>query len=298
MLASLLAAANPMTHVVDHTWWKIGPGGPTEGVTVLSNHIIMMIIAAVLLVIFIPRFAQIPEKGDEVQRLTPRGGRNFVETICDFLREFVARPYLGEYTDRFIVYIWSCFFFIATCNLVGLLPLEPITKPMAKLFGFEHGIYGTPTGNIFVTAALATCTFLMTVLNGLRLHGMDYIKHFFMGPFPINIFIAFLEVFGLLAKCAALAIRLFANMVAGHMLLAILISFIAMAGAASVYLGGLVTVFVVLGSVAIMLLEIFVAFLQAFIFTFLSAVFIGMAVNIHADHEHAEGEETDMPVEA
>ncbi len=298
MTHSLLATASPLTHVVDHAWWKVGVGEPGEKITLLSNHIIMMVVAAILLFIFMPRLARIPAKGDDVQRLTPRGGRNFVETICDFLRNYVAKPYMGEYTDTFINYIWTCFFFIATCNLLGLLPLEPITKPIVKMFGGEHGIYGTATGNIFVTAALATCTFIMTVSNGLRLHGINYIKHFFMGPFPINVLIAFLEVFGLLSKCAALAIRLFANEVAGHMLLAILFSFIAMAGAAGAFMGGMVGIFVVLGSVAITLLELFVAFLQAFIFTFLSAVFIGMAVNIHGDEEHAESEGNELATES
>ena len=72
----------------------------------------------------------------------------------------------------------------------------------------------------------------MIVYNGLKLHGLGYVRHFFMGPFPINILIAFLEMIGVVVKCFALAIRLFANMVAGHILLAILVGFIGMAGAA------------------------------------------------------------------
>ena len=213
-----------------------------------------------------------------VARLTPTGFRNFIELICQFLRDFAARPYLGHHTDRFIPYIWTVFFFILTCNLIGLLPLEPLTKAF-----FGKSIYGTATGNIFVTGTLAACTLLMIVVNGLRLHGMSYVKHFFMGPFPINILIALLEVIGLVAKTFALTVRLFANMCAGHILLAILVSFIAMAGASGAVLGFSVAIPVVIGSVAIYMLEIFVAFLQAFIFTFLSCVFIGQAVNIHHD---------------
>lgn len=280
MSMNMLAAANPLTHVVDYPWLKV------NGLTIISNHIIMMIVAAILLAILLPRALRMPERGDEVQSLTPRGGRNLVELICEFLRNFVAKPNLGPYTDRFVVYIWTVFFFILTCNLLGLLPLEPITKPIMKMFGQHHGIYGTATGNIFVTGALATCTLVMIVFNGLRLHGINYVKHFFMGPFPINLLIAFLEMIGVLVKCVALAIRLFANMLAGHVLLVVLLSFIAMAGAAGAVLGAVVTVPVILGSVAITMLEIFVAFLQAFIFTFLSAVFIGLAVNIHHEHEH------------
>jgi len=286
MMMSLLASgSNPLTHVVDYAWKRVGHDGPLHTFTLISNHIIMMMVAAVLLILLLPRLVRVPQSGDEVSRMTPRGGRNAIETICEMLREFVAKPNLGPYTDRFIPYLWTAFFFILTCNLLGLLPLEPITKPF-----FGHGVYGTATGNIYTTGTLAACTLVMVIANGLRIHGMAYVKHFFMGPFPINCLIAVLEVFGLLVKCVALAIRLFANMLAGHILLGVLLSFIAMAGAASAALALFVVApFVVLGSVAITFLEIFVAFLQAFIFTFLTAVFIGLAVNIH--HEHGEGQE-------
>lgn len=289
MHVKCLAAANPLTHVIDHAWYILPGRGGLPDLTIMSNHVFMMLVAAGLLMLLLPRLARIPEHGEEVDRLTPRGGRNAVETICTFLRDFVARPNMGEYTDRFIPYIWTAFFFILTVNLLGLLPLEPVTRPIAQAIGLHHPIYGTPTGNIWVTATLATCTFLMIVVNGLRLHGMTYVKHFFIGPFPISVVIAVLEVIGLFAKTFALAIRLFANMMAGHILLAVLVSFIASAGAASMVLGFVVAIPVVLGSVAITLLELFVAFLQAFIFTFLSCVFIGQAVNLH--HEEHEGHE-------
>ncbi len=99
-----------------------------------------------------------------------------------------------------------------------------------------------------------------------------------------------LEIFGLLAKCFALAVRLFANMMAGHVLLAVLVGFILSAGAAMGAVGGLgIAIPVIAGAVAISLLEVFVAFLQAFIFTFLTALFLGMSVVFHHDHddEHA-----------
>ena len=153
------------------------------------------------------------------------------------------------------------------------------------------GIFGTPTGNIYVTGTLAATTLIMIVFNGLHINGFGYVKHFFMGPFPINLLIALLEVIGLFAKSFALAVRLFANMVAGHTLLAVLLMFIAMAFSAGAVTGSLVAIPVVLGSVAINALELFVAFLQAFIFTFLSCVFIGQAVNIpHENGHHAHGE--------
>ncbi len=283
MIANILAAGgNPLEHVVDHDIWNMGP------VTILSNHILMIIAAGLLVILFIPRMVRVPAEGDEVQRLTPRGARNGIEVICQMLREFVARPALGPHTDRFIPYIWSVFFFILAMNILGLLPLEPLTKPVASMFGLHHGFYGAATGNIWVTGTLATCTFLMIVVNGLRLHGLSYVKHFFMGPFPLSLLIAVLEVIGLCAKGFALAIRLFANMMAGHILLAVLLGFIFTAGAASAMMGISVALPVVLGSVAINMLELFVAFLQAFIFTFLSCVFIGEAVNMHHDDAHHE----------
>jgi len=281
----LASGANPLTHVVDHPWIEMGRDGPLSRFTILSNHVIMMAIAAGLLMLFIPRLVRRGVEGEELGRLVPRGGRNLIEVICAFLREVVAKPNLGPYTDRFIPYIWTVFFFILTCNLLGLVPLGPITKLI-----FGHPVYGTATGNIFVTGTLAICTLLMIVVNGLRLHGRAYVRHFFMGPFPINIVIAVLEVIGLFAKTFALAVRLFANMCAGHILLAVLLGFVAMAGAAGAVLGSVVAFFVVLGGAAVSLLELFVAFLQAFIFTFLSCVFIGQAVNIHQEQGGQHGE--------
>src|SRR5687767_1156440 len=139
MMMTILASANPLDHVVDHQWIKVG------AYTLLSNHIIMMFVAAVVLILLIPRIVRVQANQDDVARLTPRGGRNAIEAICVFLRETVARPNLGTYTDAFIIYLWTLFFFVLTCNLLGLLPLEPITK---RLFGLSHGVAGTATGNI------------------------------------------------------------------------------------------------------------------------------------------------------
>ena len=285
MIPTLLAAGDPLDHVVDHVYpaYNYELGGMT--LNMLSNHIIMMMVAGVLLVLFMPIWVRPKNTGDEVTDLTPTGARNGLEVICQMLREFVARPNFGEHTDRFIPYIWSVFFFILTVNLLGLLPLDAVTK---KIFGTP--IYGTATGNVWVTAALACCTLFMLVVNGLRINGMVFVKHFFMGPFPISVMIAGLEVIGLFAKTFALAIRLFANMMAGHILLAVLLGFIAAAGPITTALGAGVTFAVVLGSVAINMLELFVAFLQAFIFTFLTCVFVGQAVNLHHDDHHEEHE--------
>jgi len=286
----LLAAMNPLTHVVQHRLVYVPTGGRlpfTDYFTFLSNHTIMQLLAAALLVLWLPRFLRQRAGRDELGRLIPVRFGNAIEGLCDALRTHVARPALGPYTDRFMPYLWSAFFFILTCNILGLIPLADWTK-----FIPGHALGGTSTGNIMVTAALAISTLGTIVVNGLRIHGVAYLKHFLMGPPGLNVFIALLEVVGLVAKTFALAMRLFANMVAGHILLAVLLGFIAMAWSALGSAGGLlIAVPVIAGSVAINFLELFVAFLQAFIFTFLSAIFIGQAVNIHTEHEHAEEHE-------
>jgi len=276
MIGYTLAAADPLTHVVQHPIWEPG------GFTLMSNHIIMQIIAALVLVLLFPRFVRMRAGDDEVGRLVPRGCGNAIEGLCVLLRTHVARPALGKYTDRFIPYIWSAFFFVLTCNVLGMIPLADWTP----FIGGGHVIGGTSTGNVWVTGTLAVCTMFMIVYNGLAIHGTAYVKHFFMGPPGINIFIAFLEVVGLVAKTFALAVRLFANMVAGHVMLAVVIGFVSTTAATYGTIAAVgVSIPVILGAVALNFLELFVAFLQAFIFTFLSAMFIGQAVNIHHEHE-------------
>jgi F-type H+-transporting ATPase subunit a len=250
----------------------------------------MQIVAALILLLFIPRFVRYAKTSRD-GTVVPRGWGNAIEAICEVLRKHVAQPALGPYTDRFVPYVWSVFFFVLTCNILGLIPLADWTKPLVAESGLTHGhgIGGTSTGNVWVTATLAACTFIMMIGNGLRFHGIRYVGHFFMGPFPISILIALLEMIGILAKCFALTMRLFANMVAGHVLLAVLLSFIGAAAAALGTVGGLlISIPVVLGSIAINMLELFVAFLQAFIFTFLTTMFVGQSVNIHHGHDHGD----------
>ncbi len=298
---NILASSSPLDHVVQHPFvqWDVNlPLLGPQKITVLSDQIIMQIIAGLLTLVVCIYASRRYRVADGVgMKLIPQGAGNFVEVICEYLRKNVAMPSLGSYTDIFMPYLWTAFFFIWFTNMLGLIPTEPFTRYF--FFGDSHlthghGIGGTATGNVWVTATLAVCTFFMVVVNGLRLQGMNFVKHFFQGPFPISVLIAFLEVIGLVAKTFALTMRLFANMVAGHVLLAVLLSFIALSAAALGNAGGFtIAIVVVIGSVAINCLELFVALLQAFIFTFLTAMFIGQAVNIHHDHDHdhADGHE-------
>ena len=273
MLIALLAE-NPLEHIVRH------PMIQRNGFTLLDSHIVMLMLAALLLVLLVPVWVRRRVGTDPVGALVPTGAGNAVEAICEYLRKEVAQPALGEHTDRFIKFIWTVFFFILTVNLLGLLPIGGI-----KLLGAHLG--GTATANPWITGTMALITLGMVVINGLRLGGKQFLAHFNPGPIWLSWLLIPIEVIGLLARIFALIVRLCANMIAGHVLLAVLLSFI-FSAAANGIAGGLgVAVPVVLGSVAITLLEIFVALLQAFIFTFLTTLFIGQAVVFH--HEPHEG---------
>ncbi len=276
-----------LSHVAQHILPGAQVGEGLLSFPLVSNHIIMQVVAAALIVWLIPRAVRMRAGSDEIGRLVPRGIGNAVETLCDAIRVHVAEPNLGSYTARFLPYIWTTFFYILTCNILGMLPLTALADLIFGRF-HQHQVGGTSTGNIYVTAALAILTLVLMVYNGLRFHGMAYVKHFFMGPVYMAWFIAILEIAGLLFKTMALSVRLFANMIAGHIVLAALLGFVGAVGKVSGAGGLAVAVVVILASVAINFLELLVAFLQAFIFTLLTAVFIGMSVNIHHDHEEHE----------
>ncbi len=276
---------SPLEHVVQHPLIErpahLGPLTPNGTITVFSDQIAMIALAGLLLVVLIPMVVKRRRGRSGVDAMVPAGAANGLEAICEYLRKEVAEPALHEHTDRFIKYIWSVFFFVLTVNILGLLPIPVVSN----LFGTHLG--GTATGNIWMTATLAIVTMVMMVINGLRLGGKAYLAHFCPGPIWMAPLLVPVEIIGLIAKVFALAVRLFANMIAGHILLAVLLSFIMAAGAKSTGLGLGVGALVVTGSVAINFLELFVAFLQAFIFTFLTTLFIGMSVVLHHDDHHA-----------
>lgn len=285
------SGGDPLSHVIQHPLKKLhfdglseflAPGGE---ITILSDQIVMMIAAGLLLALFVPVLIKRRRDTTKVGRLVPMGFGNLMEAICDYLREQVARPALGPHTDRFIKYLWTVFFFILTMNLLGMLPVSAV---MVTVFGVHIG--GTPTTNIWVTATLAICTLLMMVVNGLRIGGKDYLAHFNPGPGWLAPMMVPLEIVGTLAKIFALAMRLFAAMVSGHILLAVMIGLILSAGQALGTAGGIgMGMIIAIGAVGISLVEVFVAFLQAFVFTYLTSLFLGMSVNFHHDDAHGEG---------
>ena len=204
--------------------------------------------------------------------LVPRGMRNFFEAICVYIREEMARPVLGENTDRYIFYLWNTFFFILFCNLLGMVPTDGILYLLSA--GRLRGWGGTATANIWVTGTLAGIAFLMIHVSGMRQQGVgNYLRHFIPPvPWPLVPIMYVLELIGAAVKPFALAIRLFANMLAGHTVLGALLGLIFLSRN---YLVGGVTI---LGCVGISLLELLVAFIQAYIFTYLTTMFIGAAI--------------------
>ena len=266
-LPLILAAGDPLDHVVQHPVFAL-PVGP-EGF-LITNHMLMMIVAAGLMLLIFPRLAT--QKG-----MVPTGFRNLLEMICVYLRDEMAKPLLGHNTDKFIPYIWNLFFFILFLNLLGMIPLDGIIYFLS--FGNLHGHYGgTATGNIWVTGGLAGLSFIMIHVNGIRQQRVwPYIKNFIpQVPWILIIPMYILETVSAVIKPCALAIRLFANMVAGHTILAAFIGL----GIAS---GNIITggVSIIAGTL-FSLLELLVAFIQAYIFTFLTVMFVGAAM--HPEH--------------
>lgn len=256
----LLGMKNPLEHLVAAPI-HIGP----YHVDWLTNHVLMIVVAAVLMCVMLISVAR-------QRSMVPKGLRNMLEMVCSFIRNDMAKPLLKEHTDDFIYYLWTIFFFILLCNLLGMVPTESILYLLS--FGHFHRIGGTATGNIWVTGALAVTAFFVIHISGLWRMGLKgYIVNFIPHvPKAMIVPMYILEFMGAMIKPCALAIRLFANMIAGH---AVIGSFIGLFFLSQSFLiGGGVLFFCALFSV----LELFVAFLQAYIFTFLTTNFIAMAI--------------------
>jgi F-type H+-transporting ATPase subunit a len=223
----------------------------------ITKHVLFMWIAALLLILVFRRMASAYKKSP-----VPGGFGNFLEVMVIFVRDDIVKPAIGSGYERFLPYLLTIFFFILTCNFLGLLP---------------EG--ATATSNISVTATLAVISFFFIQAGGIIKNGFfGYFKGLMPHGIPLWLIpIMFVvEILGLFTKPFALAVRLFANMTAGHIVILALLGLIFI----------LKTIYVAPVSVAfalfIYLLEILVALIQAYIFTMLSALFIGMAV--HQEH--------------
>jgi F0F1-type ATP synthase membrane subunit a len=367
MITHILLAADPLEEVLRH------PLGINIGPFHLTNQMLMALIAAVLMLITFPYlFSKARTQGDP-----PHGAQNFFESILEFLRVEVFRPALKEHTDRFVPFLWTLFFFILFCNLLGQIPIAEIITLITHKPTY---IGGTATGSLTTTGALAVCAFIFIHLNGvtqvarslmdgtyghhehheehssngapghdaahdlehmrgealsadipndfkavgdptkhyaddqhsthhaaqatahLQGKGMNpaaaillalplYLWNFAPHPFkpapggspigwivdvPMWLALLGLELIGAVIKPFALAIRLFANMIAGHIVLAALVFLIPVTASIAAQIG--VGAPVTLLSLLIRALELFVAFLQTYIFVFLTTLFIASAV--------------------
>ncbi len=222
----------------------------------ITNHVVMIWLASIfLLLLFGLSFRK--------RKMVPGGFAAILEMLVLFIRDDVAIANMGEKHGRqFTPLLCTFFFFILTCNMMGLIPL-----------------FTTPTGNINVTASLAIITFITGQFFGIKENGLfTHIKSLVPSGIPIFLLplMFVIEVIGLLAKHFALIVRLFANMIAGHIVL------FAFLGLIIIFKSYWITPLSIGFGVFINLLEILVSFIQAYVFTLLSALFIGMAV--HPDH--------------
>ena len=237
-------------HLLDHKIAKLFTIGHTT--FYLTTHNLMMAIASVLLLalLLIAR---------RQSGAVSTGWANLFEIFIVYIRDEIVRPNLGDAGDKYLPYFLTLFFFILICNLLGIVP-----------FG------ATATGNIAVTAAMALTTFLMISIAGIWELGFShyvqtYIPHGL--PFWLVPLMFVIEILGLFTKSFALCIRLFANMIAGHIVI------LAFMGLIFIFHSVYIAPISVAAAVGLGLLELFVAFLQAYVFTLLTAVFIGGAVN-------------------
>lgn len=364
----LLASHDPVDHVLPHRFgerlihWNIDFTAPLNLLTIephdtyFTNHLLMTLVAAAIMLVLFPiigkKYAAMQSRGPEES--VPRGFTNLLEAMLQFIRNDVAKPVLGHRTDRFLPFLWTVFFYILICNLLGMIPLDSIVYLLSgqKL---QH-IGGTATGNIMITAGLAVCAFVMIHFSGAKevfsglvdgtyghhhhdehhaghdehevLHGEGHAYGLAQGPethvdhhhpkgmapamaavaapflyvwnFAPHVFkpgpdagamaplmwlmdlvmwaiLLLLEFIGAIIKPFALAIRLFANMVAGHVVLGSILAliFVFKGSVAANYGLGVVAS---LGAAALSCLELFVCFLQAYVFTFLTTLFIGASV--------------------
>lgn len=218
----------------------------------ITKTVFSLLLSLVLLLLIFMSAAKPYKKNNKA----PKGLSGFIEPLILFVRDDIAKPQLGEHTNRFMPFLLTMFFFIWINNIIGIIPIFP--------FG------GNVTGNIIFTFTMAIFVFMLTVFNGNK----NYWKGILLPPVPaflLPIMIP-IEVVGMLTKPFALMVRLFANMAAGHIIILSLSSLIFVFG--SVAIAPVSILFVLFMTV----LKLLVAVLQAYIFTLLAALFIGQAV--------------------
>ncbi len=296
-LATLvLAAGGPDQHVYNHPFAKT-----PEGLWVWSGNMGNLVLSGIILILGGLWVASKVKTGPESQGhdrwITKNRFAHLVEVLAVYLRDEVVKPMLADRTNKMMPFLWTVFFFILVNNILGLIPLLDIQHLLFKDMNANGTAFvgGTATQNIWVTGVLALIAGVVFNIAAIaRIGVMGYFKHMTGGaPFPISILLFVIEFIGqIVIKPVALAIRLFANMTAGHILLAVLFSFVAGAltsiAKLTIFGAGAISLISVAGAIGITFLELFVAVLQAFVFMFLTTVFISL-MDHHDEHGHEHG---------
>ena len=263
----------------------------------ITKHVLMLWIVAALIFITITWTVQKYLRKDKA---VPSGFVNAIESIVQFIRDSIVLPNIGkQYLQKWTPLILTFFFFILTANAIGIIPIFDVIGAISRIIfnvsaddshstvnNLLHGST-TATGNYNVTAGLAMITFFAIIIAGSRAHGfLQYWKN--LAPrglaWPVYIILIPIEVIGMFVRPFALTMRLAANMTGGHIAILAILSFVFIfnglfhSALAGIGVGVLVSIPL---AVAITGLEIIVIMVQAYVFTMLSAVFIGMAINVH-----------------
>ena len=262
----------------------------------VTKHVLMLWIVAIVVAcaVIIPI-----QKYLQKNKPVPSGWMNVLEMVVKFVRDSIVQPNIGsKYTETWAPMILTFFFFILFANGIGLIPIFDLLGALNRFIfqvpaSDDHNIINallhggvTATGNFNVTAALAVITFFTILIAGTRAHG--FINHWKnLAPpglaWPVYIILIPIEIIGMFVKPFALTMRLAANMTGGHIAILAILSF--MASFAEMFNSAMTGIGLALFSVplatAISGLEIIVVLVQAYVFTLLSAVFIGMAINVH-----------------
>lgn len=277
-------------HTDSHRGFSIAQEGAAEGKIVeqddngqwvrplldisITKNVLAIFLNALLLVVLV-LFTARWYKRHGCHDGAPRGFVGAMEMLITMIVDDVIKPNVGKQATRFTPYLLTVFFFILLSNLMGLLPIFPGGANV--------------TGNIAVTLGLALCTFLAVNVFGNK----EYWREILWPDVPLWLklpvpLMPFIELVGIIVKPFALTVRLFANIFAGHTALLVFVCLVFITAAVNKYLGSAMTIVSVMFSVFMNILELLVAFIQAFVFTMLSAVFIGLAHPVHHGEKDSE----------
>ncbi len=228
----------------------------------ITKHVVFLWFAAAILILL----ASLAARANTRNRV-PKGWGNLMETLVVFVRDEIVIPNMGIAGVRYMPYVLTTFFYILLMNLMGLIP------------------YGSSaTGNISVTAGLAIIAFVMIQVSSIKAQGFGhYLAHLTGGvPWPLWPIMIPIEILGLFTKPFALCIRLFANMTGGHLVI------VSLFGLIFIFKSYPIAITTAAFVVAINFLELFVAFLQAYVFTMLTCIFMGLGMQAGHGGEHEE----------